>query len=217
MLLVSHTPRPVESTCYPYVRFLNCRGSLPELHELVTAGIGTNVQVSNFDGELRVDWPEKRDEFSVQSFQIHNSNIRGIAPRFFAEFSSNSLESLVLNAVNGTFELNKQTLGGLENVLKSIRISSRWLGDISYFAELKQLHTFYLGLTHLNEVPANFGSLIKRLVNVDLSKNELTRLPWDALASRIRDFEVQRFRLADNPWHCDCSLRPLLEVPDEYL
>ncbi|THD25210.1 hypothetical protein D915_004034 [Fasciola hepatica] len=215
---LSHICTRTEAICYKHGKLLNCLNSIPRRSELEGAGMQISVQINNYGGELIADLPEEKNSYSVNSLQIFNSTIRKIMPRFFSEFSSNGLELLLFNGVSGEFELNAQTLSGLEEVLTTIRVTnSRPLRDISYFAELKKLTKLHLGLTDLAEVPANFATVLSRLISMDLTRNKLTRLPWDALASRIQAVEFQRSRLSDNQWHCDCTLLPLLQVPEDSL
>ncbi|KAA0184432.1 hypothetical protein FBUS_03436 [Fasciolopsis buskii] len=205
-----------EASCYKHGILLNCINKIPDSSDFTSSKL-ESIQISNYEGDLTIDLPPDKNVHLISSVQIFNSTIHRIAPRYFADISGGSLQTLTLNAARGDFHLDAQTLGGLENVLQTLRVSVRTLGDISYFAELKKLTTLYLGLTELTEVPENFGTVISRVIAMDLSKNKLTRLPWDALARRIQNVEVSRIRLANNPWHCDCSLRPLLELPAEQI
>ncbi|KER22940.1 hypothetical protein T265_09070 [Opisthorchis viverrini] len=205
----------VKSDCQAHPSFIACTRAVPRLTHLVKAGQLSHVMITQYDGELSTDIPEGYGNYTVKSLQVSKSRITNIQPRFFARLSNNKLSHLTLSAVNGTLHLDSGTLGGLESVLHTLYVSDPVLQDVSYLAKLSQLDQVSLVRTSLAELPPNFVTVLRHVIKLDLSSNQLTTLPWSEVAKRIADITFSEIKLANNRWHCDCGLRPLVVAPLE--
>ncbi|CAL8097258.1 unnamed protein product [Calicophoron daubneyi] len=208
-------PHSVRTECIPFHSLISCMYRMPAARDFDAHHSDIDVIIKEYSGHFRSDRSENRYQSPISSLQIQKSEILSMEPQFFARYSANGLQHLILNSVRGDLRLDEQTLGGLESVLKSLQVSDHELTDIKYLPSMKSLKKLSLVSTRLSSLPARFDELLSHLDNLDLMNNSLTTLPWKALAERVQSPQLQHIRLALNPWHCDCSMKPLLGLgPD---
>ncbi|CAH8876109.1 unnamed protein product [Trichobilharzia szidati] len=190
----------------PSSQFLN---NLTGKYELIIKSVKTKLNIKSF---------EKYQGAKITRLQIEKSTLFSIEPKFFATFSGDSLERLSLSNVDGTYRLDAQSLAGLSEKLKFLRINDHNLNinnNIDDFVILNKLTSLYLVRTQLTSLPDNFKQMLTHLEDINLSENMLTYMPWKSLAERIQNDQFLKIQLGKNLWHCDCGIKPLVELKPE--
>ncbi|CAH8626253.1 unnamed protein product [Heterobilharzia americana] len=208
--------KQINGNCEPSQYVIICTNELPSSqflnnltgrYELIIKSVKTKLEVKSF---------EKYQGAKITRLQIEKSTLFSIEPKFFAIFSSNSLERLSLSNVDGTYRLDAQSLAGLSEKLNTLRINDHDLSDnIDDFVILNKLTRLYLVRTQLTTLPDNFRQLLTHLEDINLSENFLTYMPWKTLAERIQNDQFLKIQLGKNLWNCDCGIKPLVELKPE--
>lgn len=197
----------VDASCRIISTLIKCTDTMITDAELANADNANDLHVQNYHGQLAT---QGNSESELNSIQLQGSNITHIQPKFFYQFTNGNLKYLILNRVAGNFRLNSETLAGLEKVLLRLEVNDHELqdmGDIGNFEKLQKLKLVRTGIT---KMPRGFGRIVPHLEELDVSNNNLTWLPWEALANRLENSYSRSLRVGNNPWHCDCRMKPLV-------
>lgn len=208
LYVVSHS----DSLCTRHAVLLMCQYTFPDAGILGEIGMATDFILTGYHGPLELPTVASTWKYSMKSIQIQHSHVTHMDEHFFARFSNGELERLTLNNVNGTFQLDKYILGGLEDTLVSLRVTEHPVGDVSYLSNLKKLGRLQLTRTGLTRLPDNFGKVLDHINVLDLTGNDLTTFPWDVIAERLEMEKLYSVRLNANKWRCDCLMKPLVEA-----
>ncbi|KAF6767740.1 hypothetical protein AHF37_10246 [Paragonimus kellicotti] len=191
-LVLLLVPSFTDASCQKIGNTVSCLYSIPNMDELKSEDTYFHVNIRYYNGGLYTAEPEGSMDHKVASIQIQKSSISQTQPRFFSRFTGGVLSELVMKDVNGSTKVDAETFGGLENSLKKLRIMDHRLEDVSYVAQLHGLTELTLIRTGLTSFPDNIGPLLEHLKRLDLTGNQLTRLPWNLIAKRLpqQDFTV---------------------------
>ncbi|KAA3681453.1 uncharacterized protein DEA37_0001823 [Paragonimus westermani] len=212
-LVLLTVPCYTDAICQKIGNTVSCLYSIPNMDELKSEDTYFHVNIRYYNGGLYTAEPEGSVDHKVASVQIQKSSISHTQPRFYSRFTGGVLSELVMKDVNGSTKVDAETFGGLENSLKKLRIMDHRLEDVSYVAQLHGLTELVLIRTGLSRFPDNIGPLMDHLKLLDLTGNQLTRLPWNLIAKRLPHQDFTAIQLGQNKWKCDCSLKPLIQAP----
>ncbi|KAF8568936.1 hypothetical protein P879_01287 [Paragonimus westermani] len=212
-LVLLTVPYYTDAVCQKIGNTVSCLYSIPNMDELKSEDTYFHVNIRYYNGGLYTAEPEGSVDHKVASVQIQKSSISHTQPRFYSRFTGGVLSELVMKDVNGSTKVDAETFGGLENSLKKLRIMDHRLEDVSYVAQLHGLIELVLIRTGLTRFPDNIGPLMDHLKLLDLTGNQLTRLPWNLIAKRLSHQDFTAIQLGQNKWKCDCSLKPLIQAP----
>ncbi|VDD80833.1 unnamed protein product [Mesocestoides corti] len=167
---------------------------------------------TTLDGEaLRPYWsPEHGGQIRLRLLKIRNCNIVSLASNAFANLGS-QLEELDLSG-NPLHTIAAHVFTGLR--LKSLFLNNLLNPAIhdQAFSSITEVQSLSIQSSHSTSLPlrplielVNFHGL----KSLSLRGNKISRLPpvFEPVFRLLQTFE-----LSENPWHCDCNLRWLIQL-----
>lgn len=202
---------PTNASCITKRNVAVCSEDFPRISDLTESDLPYSVITKSYTGELR-SLPRREGDGVVSSLQVNDGTIKKIMPNFFEIIGNGQLKYIVLNSVQGNYNLDIKTMAGLEQSLENLRVNRHKLSDISGVGTLQALKRLTLVNTQLTKVPENFINIFKSIQRLDLSDNKFQSLPWDVIAQWVQGDQFATLSLKGNPIHCDCSVRPMVEI-----
>lgn len=180
-------------------------------------GAGFNAIPGTLSPELQILNMNNNNLHSLPGFAFKSVNIFHLHKIFLKNCSIELIDKNALSGMvvlieidfsnNNIRSLHRDLFRECEKI-REVRVSNNPIQKLEngLFSNLEFLQTVDFSGCHLHEIGSQVFWNVPALTTLELKGNKFTNLP---LSSVEHLHKLKNFGLTDNPWNCNCKLRPL--------